>query len=864
MKKTILLLAFILPHFIYSQNEKEQIQSYLNSNKTNLGLTSQDITDWVIESKATSKRTKIDNYYIKQRSNGIEIYQALSNIWIKNNEVIHIGNRFVKNANQKTNAINPQITVLDALASIKNQLGINDAFVNKIISAEDTKSFVISNVPKANKIKAKLVYQSKDNKLLLAWHFVIGVPSQNHVWNVRISAIDGTIIEKKDMMISCQFDDEKKMSPDLNFYFNKRGYKERNSVLETQAGAYRVIPYNIESPNHGPRQLISSPADVTASPFGWHDDNGVVGADYTITEGNNVYAFEDTADFDEGASPDGGATLTFDYPYLGTNTNAFSSVNAATTNLFYMNNIMHDVFYHYGFDEENGNFQWNNYNNPGDGFDNVWAESQDGGGFNNANFYPPIDGENGVMQMYLWDRKPATNIITVTAPASFSGNYLAFESNFVYDDIRLPIAPAFLSGNLVLVNDGEDDPTDACSAIINTTALNGNIALIKRGSCYSVDKIVNAQEAGATAVIIFSDLPGNLVVGGYGNDQLTIPVISIKKEEADLFLNTLATNPMQVKLSSPISDFVNVDGDFDNLVIAHEYGHGISTRLTGGRLDSDCLDNDEQMGEGWSDWFGLMMQLKSGDNGEQSRGIGTFVTNEPITDVGIRSYPYTTNMVVNPFTFASTNTAVIPHGLGSVWATMLWDLTWAYVAKYGFDPNIYTGNGGNNKLLQVVVDALKLQPCSPSFVDGRDAILAADEAITGGQDYCLIWQVFARRGLGFNASSGDSFSSTDQIEDFSVPSPGPNCTLGIDYFQNEDLITVYPNPSNGIINLKINQYSGMVNYQVFDINGRKIIEQANYEFLNESQINLGSIQSGVYMIKINTATASTTKKLIIR
>ena len=33
---------------------------------------------------------------------------------------------------------------------------------------------------------------------------------------------------------------------------------------------------------------------------------------------------------------------------------------------------------------------------------------------------------------------------------------------------------------------------------------------------------------------------------------------------------------------NPTPDFVALDGDFDNGIIAHEYGHGISIRLAGG------------------------------------------------------------------------------------------------------------------------------------------------------------------------------------------------------------------------------------------------------------------------------------------
>jgi hypothetical protein len=39
--------------------------------------------------------------------------------------------------------------------------------------------------------------------------------------------------------------------------------------------------------------------------------------------------------------------------------------------------------------------------------------------------------------------------------------------------------------------------------------------------------------------------------------------------------------------------------------------------------NSSCLENKDQMGEGWSDWFALMMQLKPGDIKNSKRGIGT-------------------------------------------------------------------------------------------------------------------------------------------------------------------------------------------------------------------------------------------------
>ncbi|HLP64290.1 T9SS-dependent M36 family metallopeptidase [Flavobacterium sp.] len=865
MKKTYFFIALLFPLLSIGQNEKEKIQSYLNSHLSELNLTQQDVSDWTIKSKTSSKSTKITNYHIQQRCNGIAVFNALSNVWMKENEVINIGNRFIKNAQQKTNTSVSQLSVLEALSSAKNQLQINSTHDFRIVQAINNHTFIISNEPKAEPIKAQLVYQKQNNQLVLAWDFFIDVPNQNHMWSARINASNGQILEHNDLIISCNFGeiDHQKCS---EFHFNKIGFKQNaTSIVETQSGSYRVLPFTTESPNHGPRELVVNPHNASASPFGWHDTDGVTGAEFTTTRGNNVNAFGDLDDSDDpelGLSPDGGPTLTFDYPYLGINTPAIEYLDAATTNLFYMNNIMHDVFYQYGFDEENGNFQMTNYGDLGQGDDYVLAQSQDGGGINNANFGTPPDGGNGRMQMYLWTREAGANLITINSPEIAAGGYTAFDNGFVFGHVDLPNPPASLNADLVLVDDGEGDSADGCSPLINPAEVGGKIAVIRRGLCGVVDKILFAQDAGAIAVIMVNNSPGNFFLGGFGNELITIPVISVKKDVGDYLISQIENATLNASLSEPFSDFVNVDGDFDNLVIAHEYGHGISNRLTGGPDDTFCLFNQDQMGEGWSDWFGLMLQMKATDNGSERRGIGTFVINQPTDDDGIRTYPYSTDMNINSLTFEDSNTLARPHGVGSVWASMLWDLSWAYVDKYGFDPNVYNGNGGNNRVLQLVIDGLKLQPCEPSFVDGRDALIAADQATTGGQDFCMIWEVFARRGLGLNASSGNNDDSTDQVEDFTVPAPGPNCTLKVDYFQN-DVVSVYPNPTSDDVTIKINNYTGSLEIQLFDLNGRMILEKTIDSFSMEEQLSVKGLSSGVYLLKLNGENISSTKKLIV-
>ena len=226
------------------------------------------------------------------------------------------------------------------------------------------------------------------------------------------------------------------------------------------------------SPIDGDRSLVANAADPFASPFGWHDTNGAAGPEFTITRGNNAHAYEDRNDnnvADAGSAPDGGAGLVFDFP-LDLTAPPAASIPAFVTNLFYWNNIVHDVFYGYGFDEASGNFQANNYGKGGNGADYVQAEAQDGSGGNNANFQTNADngtaGSRPRMQMFEW-RSTAPNPIDVHPPSAIAGRYFGPMARLRPEPRR--DRPA-VSGQVVLVNDGSTAPVNPARSGRSTTA----------------------------------------------------------------------------------------------------------------------------------------------------------------------------------------------------------------------------------------------------------------------------------------------------------------------------------------------------------------------------------------------------------
>ncbi|KAG0049297.1 Fungalysin/Thermolysin Extracellular metalloproteinase 5, partial [Linnemannia elongata] len=77
----------------------------------------------------------------------------------------------------------------------------------------------------------------------------------------------------------------------------------------------------------------------------------------------------------------------------------------------------------------------------------------------------------------------------------------------------------------------------------------------------------------------------------------------------------------------------------------------------------------------------------------------------------------------------------------------------------------------NTLVLQLVTDGLKLQPCSPSFIQARDAIIQAEKILTKGKYHCDIWKAFSKRGLGTKAKvvGANSPWGSTRTENFDVP-----------------------------------------------------------------------------------------------
>ncbi|WP_428265745.1 M36 family metallopeptidase [Haliangium sp.] len=588
--------------------------SFVDDHVADLGITDADLAGMELTDRVFSKVTGATHLYFRQTHQGLPVYNAQLHLNVnRDGKVLSVNNAFVPQLASAAGLASPGIDAAQAAAGAAEHLGITLSAAPTVAAQTfDTAQTTVVEAPELSvePIEAKLMWLPiQAGNVALVWNFQVHTLDRNHDFDMTVDANSGQVWTRFDWVA---------------------------------ADSYRVFAQPVESPSHAipptpadGRTVEVNPADAVASPLGWHDTGS---STFTVPRGNNVHAYEDSDGNGSppGTQPDCGPSLNCDFP-LDFTQEPGTYQDAAIANLFYWNNIVHDVQYQYGFDEVGGNFQVNNFGNGGSGNDDVRAEGQDGGGTNNANMSTPPDGSRPRMQMFLW---------TLTDPGR--------------------------------------------------------------------------------------------------------------------------------------------DGDFDNGIIIHEYGHGISIRQVGGPSNSGCLNNAQQGGEGWSDFWSLTYTAEVGDQGTDVRGIGTYALGEPTSGPGIRTQPYSTDPSVNDHTYESIQGKAIPHGVGEVWAQGIWEVYWALVDEHGFDPDLYDalGGAGNQRAMLYVNEGFKNTACSPTFLDARDGIIQAATDNFGGEDVCLLWETFAAYGMGTDAVSGGS-NSTSPTNGFEIPvecqcAPQPIADAGAD------------------------------------------------------------------------------------
>jgi large repetitive protein len=522
-----------------------------------------------------------------------------------------------------------------------------------------------------------------------------------------------------------------------------------------------------------------------------------------VTWGNNVRAYSDrnqatteagaaVNDGYQDAGPDGGggdyraettSAKTFDRIYDPTkapNDNP-EQIKAAITQLFYVNNWLHDYWYDSGFNEAAKNAQLSNYNRGGVEGDPLRAEAQDSadsGQSNNANMSSLSDGTSPRMQMYVWtglpNRKLEVTGVTFTDPLGASGfgpqTFDITNAAVLSDDMSTTPVTAGQMGSI----------NDSCQKPVNVM---GKIAVVDRGGCNFTLKVDMAQQGGAVGMILVNNAPGNAAPSPGGVfPTATIPLIGVSLEDGMKLKAVLGTSPM-AHLVRGVE--IMRDGTIDNTIVAHEWGHFWHHRLV--QCGSTSCSG---MSEGWGDFQGLMLAIKDGDtfDGGKTYALAQYAAQGIARDgsyFGIRRAPYSRELAKNPFTFQHVKaSSTLPmgallapagaemnevHNVGEIWAETLFEAYANLIDTLKAATPPLPFEEIKRRMADYLVAGMKATPTEPTFVEQRDAILATIYATKRMDDFTAIAKGFAKRGLGVAAVAPPTSSMTlnEAVEDMS-------------------------------------------------------------------------------------------------
>ena len=279
----------------------------------------------------------------------------------------------------------------------------------------------------------------------------------------------------------------------------------------------------------------------------------------------------------------------------------------------------------------------------------------------------------------------------------------------------------------------------------------------------------------------------NFGKGGNGNDAVLADAQDGSGTNNANFSTPSDGSPGRMQMFVFTGPTPDRDGDLDMEIVFHEHTHGVSNRLVGGGTGISALQT-QGMGEGWSDFYGLCLLSQPGDDVNGNYAAGAYATNQlsGLTSnyyYGIRRYPYSTDMTKNPLTFKDIDPtqasahATVPHSpifsapnvnssevhnQGEIWCVALWDVRANLVTKLG-------AAAGNQMVLKLVTDGMKLSPANPTFLQARDAIIQADLVDNAGANKNELWAAFAKRGMGSSATVPVNSTTTGLVEAFDIP-----------------------------------------------------------------------------------------------
>lgn len=285
--------------------------------------------------------------------------------------------------------------------------------------------------------------------------------------------------------------------------------------------------------------------------------------------------------------------------------------------------------------------------------------------------------------------------LTVNSPAGIAGEYACYPTTAFGIN---PVSP--VTADVVLVADNLAPTSDGCQTITNAAALNGKIALIRRGDCTFVIKVKAAQVAGAIGVIMMNNVDGTPVAMGGDDPTITIPSIMVSKADGDMLEAAVLSGTVSATLNPVLA------GAFTgNLVPGQQHVNDIKVRNNGGvseiyvAVGDTFYSSANQATYMGGPAFGLYKSVDGGANWN--------LLTLPLTVDRNRSCPNDIEIGPNnTIWIATTSSVVYGDGGGGIFSsTNGTNFTRRYTIPNGKRTQIALSSTDNNKIYVLTEDA---------------------------------------------------------------------------------------------------------------------------------------------------------------
>ena len=184
------------------------------------------------------------------------------------------------------------------------------------------------------------------------------------------------------------------------------------------------------------------------------------------------------------------------------------------------------------------------------------------------------------------------------------------------------------TADAVVGEDGTAPTSDGCEPLVNTTEMDGKIALIDRGLCNFSLKAWHAQDAGAIACIIINNQGDGLVnmAGGDSAAAVVIPVVFIGQSDGEAIKAELANGPVNITIGQFF--FANDIGSNNAGIIRNPNGVMPADQVTA--ANATFLPGADIANKGQNDAQNVILSV-SVDHTPLSGGSATNVHNDAIT-----------------------------------------------------------------------------------------------------------------------------------------------------------------------------------------------------------------------------------------